>query len=255
MASSARTPKSETGQSTGAVTSKEIRAASEDVDDLETILMKDIGKLGKSTLKSLDGFRAFILRGNVVDLAIGIVIGAAFTAVVNALVNDIITPLIPVSGNNSLATWYITIPHTYIKNIQIGAFINSVISFLIVAAVLYFFVVRPVNSFMKLYRKEDDKPTTAECPHCYQSISAKATRCPFCTSHIRNNEDHLKQGRVDDPVLELPASLEKLSEKLAENMIKKANSTLEASSTTATSPDTASTGGTESSTSAATAEK
>src|SRR5215470_9732195 len=89
----------------------------------------------------LSGFRAFILRGNVVDLAVGIVIGAAFTTVVNGFVSDIITPLIPVY-KGSLATAFWTVPYTNAK-LQYGAFINAIISFLIVAFVVYFFVVRP----------------------------------------------------------------------------------------------------------------
>src|SRR5579859_3593575 len=95
---------------------------------------QEFGRVGHYAKDTLGGFRTFILRGNVVDLAIGIVIGAAFTAVVNALVSDVITPLIPVSKTSSLSTWDVAIPHTYI-NLHIGAFINAIISFLIVAAV------------------------------------------------------------------------------------------------------------------------
>src|ERR1700745_108722 len=87
------------------------------------------------------GFRDFILRGNVVDLAVGIVIGAAFTSVVNGFVSDIITPLIP-AGNLGLSAYFVQIPHG--GKLLIGAFINALISFLIVAFVIYFFVVRPV---------------------------------------------------------------------------------------------------------------
>ena len=94
--------------------------------------------------KVLGGFRAFILRGNVVDLAVGIVIGAAFTAVVNGLVSDLITPLIPVTGGN-LSTWTVKFGYVQLKT---GAFINALISFLIVAFVIYFFVVQPVNALM-----------------------------------------------------------------------------------------------------------
>ncbi|HEY0755618.1 MAG TPA: large conductance mechanosensitive channel protein MscL [Ktedonobacteraceae bacterium] len=151
---------------------------------------------GKRVLTSVGGFRTFILRGNVVDLAIGIVIGAAFTAVINGLVTDIITPLIPVSSTGSLATWAIIIPHTYIK-ILIGPFINAVLTFLIIAAVLYFFVVEPVNSLMSRYHKNDvEEPTTRECPYCFQPISLKATRCPFCTSRLflENNEEKNEEG-------------------------------------------------------------
>lgn len=229
MASSPRKHAEKTAQSVDAPTDQKTLATVEDVDDLETVLIKDIGKLGKSTLKSLDGFRAFILRGNTIDMVIGIVIGAAFTTVVNGLVSDIITPFIPVSQSNSLATWVIDIPHTYVKNVQIGPFINSLISFLIVAAVMYFFVVKPINSFMKLYHKDEIKPVTGECPYCCQAINAKATRCPYCTSRIKKSGEHHAQEDGDEPVLELPSSLEKLSEKLAENILKKATTSLEAS--------------------------
>src|SRR5215472_5395666 len=94
----------------------------------------------------LKEFRDFILRGNVVDLAVGIVIGAAFTTVVNGFVNDIISPLIPTSPSG-LAGLTILFP-PYSKGIAIGAFINAVISFLIVALIVFFFVVKPVNALM-----------------------------------------------------------------------------------------------------------
>jgi large conductance mechanosensitive channel len=145
----------------------------------------DLGRVGHFAKDTLGGFRTFILRGNVVDLAIGIVIGAAFTAVVNGLVNDIITPLIPTPTGN-LADAYIVIPWTGNHHLQYGAFINSVISFLIVAAVLYFFVVRPVSAFMSRYNPPP-KPesTTRDCPYCFQSIPLQATRCAFCTSPVQ----------------------------------------------------------------------
>lgn len=202
-------------------------------DDLENVIVKDINKIGKNAIKSLEGFRTFILRGNVVDLAIGIVIGAAFTAVVNAVVGDIITPLIPIPGHSlSGLTWHPPYAGKDAKGnpivVDFGALINAVISFLIVASVLYFFVVQPVNSLMKLYHgKEAEAPKTRECPRCYQAINLKATRCPFCTSHISNNGDSNGYSEESDPVLELPASLEKLSEQLAEKIVRKATTALE----------------------------
>src|SRR5262249_35071800 len=139
-------------------------------------------RLGQGAMRTLGGFRTFILRGNVVDLAIGIVIGAAFTSVVNALVKDIITPLIPVpKGNLSTATWHIWGDITLLY----GDFLNAIISFLIVAAVLYFFVVQPVNSLIKLYKpKATEIHPTRDCPYCIQPVNIKATRCPFCTSNL-----------------------------------------------------------------------
>ena len=131
----------------------------------------------------LSGFRAFILRGNVVDLAVGIVIGAAFTAVVNGLVSDIITPLIPVTKSSSLANWTVTFGYVQLKT---GAFINALISFLIVALVIYFFVVRPVNALMARFKPKEVEvpPATRDCPYCLSSVPLMATRCAYCTSPL-----------------------------------------------------------------------
>jgi large conductance mechanosensitive channel len=148
---------------------------------------EEITKIGQGAWRSLGGFRTFILRGNVVDLAIGIIIGAAFTTVVQALVKDILTPLIPVpSGNLSKATWHIWGGIV----LDYGDFLNSLISFLIVAAVLYFFVVQPVNSLMNLYKPQETKAEpTRDCPYCMQPVNIKATRCPFCTSNLREEKE------------------------------------------------------------------
>ncbi|HEX7733445.1 MAG TPA: large conductance mechanosensitive channel protein MscL [Ktedonobacteraceae bacterium] len=135
---------------------------------------------------TLGGFRTFILRGNVVDLAIGIVIGAAFTSVVNSLVGNIITPLIPVPGT-SLAGLKWQVPYAGKPDvvINLGAFINAVLSFVIVAAVLYFFIVRPVAALMTRYNPPVvTAPETRDCPYCLQSIPLQATRCAFCTSPL-----------------------------------------------------------------------
>ena len=131
----------------------------------------------------LGGFKAFILRGNVVDLAVGIVIGVAFTAVVNGLVSDIITPLIPLpTGSLADLTW--TTP--YHSQIKIGAFINAVITFLLIALVIYFFVVRPVNALMARFKPKEVEtpPATRDCPYCLNSVPLMATRCGFCTSPL-----------------------------------------------------------------------
>ena len=149
-------------------------------------IRQDFGRVGHYAKDTLGGFRTFILRGNVVDLAVGIVIGAAFTAIVTALVGDIITPLIPVPGSSlSNLTWHP--PYAAAKVVvNFGAFINAVISFLIVALVLYFFVVRPVAAFMARYNPPP-KPevTNRDCPYCLQSIPMQATRCAFCTSPVQ----------------------------------------------------------------------
>ncbi len=134
--------------------------------------------------KTLSGFQTFILRGNVVDLAVGIMIGAAFSGVVTALVSDVITPLIPITGN-SLSTVSIKIPWTGSK-VLIGTFINTLITFLILAAVIYFFVVQPVNRLVARYKPKEQEvaPTTRDCPYCLSSINIMATRCAYCTSPL-----------------------------------------------------------------------
>ena len=130
----------------------------------------------------LKEFREFILRGNVVDLAIGVVIGAAFGGVVTALVKDLITPLIGIFGKISFPDLKFTINGS---PFLIGDFINTLISFLIIAAVVFFFVVKPVNTLMKrVYHEKAAAPTTRDCPFCYSSIPMKATRCGFCTSEV-----------------------------------------------------------------------
>lgn len=131
----------------------------------------------------LKGFRNFILRGNVVDLAVGIVIGAAFTAVVNALVSSFITPLIAaIGGQTDFSKLYFTLNGS---KFTYGLFINAVISFLIVAAAIYFFVVLPVSRLMaRFYPSENIEEPKRECPECLSSIPQAATRCAFCTAVV-----------------------------------------------------------------------
>ena len=137
----------------------------------------------RSTFNLLKDFKTFILRGNVVDLAVGIVVGAAFTSVVTALVKDLITPLIAaIGGKPEFAGLFFTINAS---KFTYGDFINAVVSFLIVAAVVFFFVVRPVNFLMARRKTElPPDPTTRECPYCLSSIPMKASRCAFCTSEV-----------------------------------------------------------------------
>jgi large conductance mechanosensitive channel len=134
-------------------------------------------------MKAANDFKAFILRGNVVDLAVGIIIGAAFGAVVAAFVKDLITPLIAaIGGKPDFAALGFTINHS---RFLLGDFINTVVSFLIIAAVVFFFVVRPVNALMN--RRKTETPveaTTRECPYCLSSIPMAATRCAFCTQEV-----------------------------------------------------------------------
>jgi len=143
---------------------------------------QNVQRAEKATVGVLSGFKAFILRGNVVDLAFGIMIGAAFSGVVNSLVGDIITPLIPGMGKG-LSDLVIT-SYTGSK-LQVGHFINTVISFLIVAFVIYFFIVRPVNALMDRFKpRPAATPTTRECPYCLSTIPLKATRCAYCTAQL-----------------------------------------------------------------------
>lgn len=130
----------------------------------------------------LSGFRAFLLRGNVVDLAIAVVIGVAFTAVVTAFVADLITPLIAaIGGSPNFGGLYFTIHNS---KFMYGAFINAVVSFIIIAAVIYFFVVVPYNKLMTRFKPAKAEMPTRDCPYCLSSIPAPASRCPFCTAEI-----------------------------------------------------------------------
>ncbi len=128
-------------------------------------------------------FRDFILRGNVVDLAIAVVIGAAFGSIVTALVKDIITPLIAaIGGKPDFSAIYFTINNS---KFLLGDFINAVVSFLIIAAVVFIFVVKPVNTLMARFKPTPAEPAlTATCLYCKSSIPIDATRCAFCTSDV-----------------------------------------------------------------------
>jgi large conductance mechanosensitive channel len=146
-----------------------------------------VSGVGHQAKETLSGFKAFILRGNVVDLAVGIMIGAAFTAVVNGLVGDIITPLIPIPGGSlSTLAWHPPYNPNPKAVVNVGAFINVVITFVILAFVIYFFIVRPMNAFMKHYKPKDSEapPATRDCPYCLNSVPLMATRCGYCTSPL-----------------------------------------------------------------------
>ncbi len=129
------------------------------------------------------GFKEFILRGNLVDLAVAFVVGAAFSSVVQAFVKDLITPLIGIFGGFSFPNWSFRINGSIF---QIGEFLNSLISFLLITVVVFFFVVRPVallSDEINKHQKHAD-PTTRKCPFCYNDIPVQATRCGFCTSDV-----------------------------------------------------------------------
>ncbi len=131
----------------------------------------------------MKGFKQFLLRGNVVDLAVGVVIGAAFGTVVAALVKDLLTPLIaafaakPDFGSLSFTLNGSKFPY--------GDFLNAVLSFVIIAAAVYFFVVLPINALIaRAHHEPPADPTTRKCPECLSEIPIGAKRCAFCTSQI-----------------------------------------------------------------------
>lgn len=128
-------------------------------------------------------FREFLLRGNLVDLAVAVVLGLAFGAVITALVTDLITPLIAaIGGNPDFSSLKFRVNGS---QFLYGAFINALIAFAVIAAVVFFFVVKPVNRLMERRRTETDveQPTTA-CPHCLSQIPVGASRCAFCTQPV-----------------------------------------------------------------------
>jgi len=129
----------------------------------------------------MKGFRQFLLRGNVVDLAVAVVIGAAFGAVVTAFVKDLLTPLIAaVGGQPDFSGLYFTINNS---RFLFGDFINAVVSFIIVAAVMYYLVILPMNTLIARSRKAPPiDPTTQKCPECLSEIPIGARRCSHCTS-------------------------------------------------------------------------
>lgn len=128
-------------------------------------------------------FKAFILRGNVVDLAIGVAIGAAFATVVGAFTTGIITPLLAIPGDTAnFSANSVTISGS---EFLYGSVIDALIQFLIVAAVLFFFVVVPVNRFMAKRKTEPEvEATTKDCAHCLSSIPVSASVCAFCTRDV-----------------------------------------------------------------------
>jgi large conductance mechanosensitive channel protein len=130
--------------------------------------------------KLLRDFKQFLLRGNVVDLAVAVVVGTAFTAVVKSLVTDLLTPLIAaIFGKPNFENLSFTINGSHFTY---GDFINNVITFASVATVVFFLVVAPINALMSRRAKED--PDTKECPECASAIPVKAKRCPECTSQL-----------------------------------------------------------------------
>ena len=128
-------------------------------------------------------FRDFLLRGNVIDLAVAVVIGAAFGAVVTSFVGDVLTPLLGLLGVPDFSTLAITAGEA---TINYGLFLNALISFVLVAAAIFFFVVKPMNALAarRAAKEPGEEPTTKACPFCATDILVAATRCPNCTSQL-----------------------------------------------------------------------
>lgn len=132
----------------------------------------------------IKGFKEFILRGNVLDLAIAVVIGAAFSAVVTALVKDLITPLIgALVGKPDFSSLVVTVNGS---QFLVGDFLNALLAFVLMAAAVYFFVVAPMNAWIARRRRGEAPadPTTKKCPECLSEVPIAARRCAFCTSPL-----------------------------------------------------------------------
>lgn len=126
-------------------------------------------------------FKAFLLRGNLVDLAVAVVIGVAFGAVVTALVGDLITPLIAaIGGQPNFSNLSFTVNHS---TFRYGDFVDALVSFVVIAAAVFFLVMKPVNALLARSRK-DEAPTMKPCPHCLTEIPLAATVCAACTRDL-----------------------------------------------------------------------
>jgi large conductance mechanosensitive channel len=146
-------------------------------------------------------FKAFITRGSVIDMAVGIIVGIAFGAVINSLVKDVIMPPIGLAlGNVDFANLFAVLkegvtPGLYASlaaaqeagavTINYGVFINALVNLLIIAVAVFFLIVRPVARMQARKKAEEPAPTTKECPFCFTSIPVKASRCPHCTSELK----------------------------------------------------------------------
>ena len=132
----------------------------------------------------IKGFRDFIVRGNVIDLAVAVVVGGAFTSIVNALVKDIITPVLSIIGGQpDFSRFQYTINGS---SILLGDFLNTLVSFVIMAFVIYFGIVLPMNRITKKIKSgEKVDPSEKACDQCLSLVPVKATRCKFCTSVLK----------------------------------------------------------------------
>ena len=153
----------------------------------------------------LKDFKAFIMRGNVVDMAVGIIIGAAFGPIISSLVKDVIMPPVGLAlGKVDFANLFVVLkdgktagPYSSLAvaqtagavSINYGTFINTIINFIIIAAVVFFFIVRPIAQMNARQAAKNAPapaaPTTRECPYCLSNVPVRATRCAFCTSELK----------------------------------------------------------------------
>jgi large conductance mechanosensitive channel len=135
----------------------------------------------------VSGFKKFLLRGNVVDLAVAVVMGAAFTSIVQAVVKGLITPLIGIFGGiPDFSEWAVTLGAS---RFAVGEVINALISFLVIAGVVYFLVVMPMNRLMERMLPSTPPTKTKECPFCLSKVPEKAVRCAFCTADLKDAVD------------------------------------------------------------------
>jgi large conductance mechanosensitive channel len=155
----------------------------------------------KEGTRMLQDFKAFITRGNVIDMAVGIIIGIAFGAVINSLVKDVIMPPIGLAlGNVDFANLFAVLkegatPGPYASlaaaqaagavTINYGVFINAIVTLLIIAAAVFFLIVRPIAKMQARKKAAEPAPPTKECPYCFTAIPIKASRCPNCTSALK----------------------------------------------------------------------
>jgi large conductance mechanosensitive channel len=130
----------------------------------------------------MSGFRKFLLRGNLIDLAVAVVIGIAFNAVIQALIKDLITPLIAaVGGKPNFAALFFTVNSS---RFLYGSFVNAALSFVIISAVIYYLVVAPAGRMIAISQRNKEA-TERECPECLSQIPAAARKCSFCTSEVQ----------------------------------------------------------------------
>ena len=158
--------------------------------------MANVNDIKEKTGGFFGEFKTFIMRGNVMDLAVGVIIGAAFQAIINSLVNDIIMPLITlITGGIDFTNWFVSLDGTHYTTLaaaqeagaatlNYGVFITAIINFLLMALVI-FIIVKSLNSLAnKAKKKEEAAPTEKDCPYCKMKIAIEATRCPHCTSEL-----------------------------------------------------------------------